>query len=79
MGALQIWALSAGYPHAHKIPPFRGGVWGFLEGGGVEVPILGYGRGDFCRTESNFGTRSKYDSVATPAEKNNCFCAHFGR
>ena len=26
-------------PHAHKIPPFRGGSWFFLEGG-VEVPIL---------------------------------------
>ena len=25
--------------HAHKIPPFRGRCWGFLEGG-VEVPIL---------------------------------------
>ena len=27
-------------PHAHKIPPFRGGVLGFSRRGGVEVPIL---------------------------------------
>ena len=29
-------------PHAHKIPPFRGGggVLGFFRRGGVEVPIL---------------------------------------
>ena len=27
-------------PHAHKIPPFRGGVVAILEKGGVEVPIL---------------------------------------
>ena len=26
-------------PHAHKIPPFRGGSWVFWKGG-VEVPIL---------------------------------------
>ena len=40
MGAWHFVVLSAGKPHAHKIPPFRGGVVGFLEGGGVEVPIL---------------------------------------
>ena len=35
-------------PHTHKIPRFRGGVGVFLErGGGVEVPILFYGHGDF--------------------------------
>ena len=36
-------------PMPIKIPPFcgGGGFWGFLEGGGVEVPILFYGRGDF--------------------------------
>ena len=27
-------------PHAHKIPPFRGGSCFFWKGGGVEVPIL---------------------------------------
>ena len=35
-----FWFFLLENPHAHKIPPFRGGgCWGFLEGG-VEVPIL---------------------------------------
>ena len=34
-------------PHAHKIPPFRGGSWFFLEGGGWKCQFYFYGRGDF--------------------------------
>ena len=34
-----FWFFLQENPHAHKIPPFRGGCWIFLEGGG-EVPIL---------------------------------------
>ena len=35
-------------PHAHKIPPFRGGVVVFLEGGGGwKCQFYFYGRGDF--------------------------------
>ena len=34
-----FWFFLLENPHAHKIPPFRGGFWNFLEGG-VEVPIL---------------------------------------
>ena len=30
-------------PHAHKIPPFKGGCWGFLEGGKREVFLLTVG------------------------------------
>ena len=33
--------------HVHKIPRFRGGGILGLGGGGGEVPILFYGRGDF--------------------------------
>ena len=38
-GHLAFFGSFCWKPHAHKIPPFRGGCWGFLEGGG-EVPIL---------------------------------------
>ena len=34
MGAWHFWVLSAGKPHAHKIPLFRGGLLGFFRGGG---------------------------------------------
>ena len=40
-----FWFFLLENPHAHNIPPL-GGVLGFLRGG-VEVPILFYGRGDF--------------------------------
>ena len=42
MGTWDFLVLSAGKPHANKIPPCRGGVLGsFRRGGGVvEVPIL---------------------------------------
>ena len=44
-----FWLFLQQNPHAHKSPPFRGGVLGFFRKGGVEVPILFnfYGRGDF--------------------------------
>ena len=34
-------------PHAHKIPPFRGGVVGFLEGGGGSADFIFMGVGIF--------------------------------
>ena len=49
MGAWHFLVLSAGKPHAHKIPPFRGGgggFWAFLREGGVECQFYFYGRGD---------------------------------
>ena len=39
MGAWHFLVLLLENPHAHKILPFRGGFWTFLEGG-VEVPFL---------------------------------------
>ena len=41
-----FWFFLLENPHAHKIPPLRGGGVGFFRRGGVEVPILFYGRGD---------------------------------
>ena len=35
-----FWFFLLENPHAHKIPPFRGGGVGFFWKGGVEVPIL---------------------------------------
>ena len=34
-------------PHAHKIPPFRGGFWVFFRRGGWKCQFYFYGRGDF--------------------------------
>ena len=34
MGAWHFWFFLQENPHAYKIPPFRGGFWFFLEGGG---------------------------------------------
>ena len=43
-----FWSFLLENPHAHKIPPFRGGgVLGFLEGGGWKCQFYFYGRGDF--------------------------------
>ena len=48
MDAWHFWVLSAGKnPHAHKIPPFRGGSWFFWKGGGWKCRFYFYGRGDF--------------------------------
>ena len=41
-----FWFFLLENPHAHKIPPFRGGCWGFLEGG-WKCQFYFYGRGDF--------------------------------
>ena len=44
-GRLEKCVLSAGKPHAHRIPRFRGGILVFQGG---EVPTFYfYGRGDF--------------------------------
>ena len=40
VGAWHFVVLSAGSAHAHNIALLGRGVWVFLEGGGVEVPIL---------------------------------------
>ena len=53
-------------PHAHKIPPFRGGCWVFLEGG-VEVPVLFLWAWGFFSKNEEFTTVS---GVRTP--KNQC-------
>ena len=54
MGAWHFCVLSAGKnPHAHKIPPFRGGVVGFLERGGWKYQFYFYGRGDCSEFTKN--------------------------
>ena len=48
MGAWHFWVLSAGKPHAHKIPCFReAGVSGFLEGGRGSANFIFMGMGIF--------------------------------
>ena len=42
-----FWFFLLENPHAHKIPRLRGGVVGFLEGGGGSANLDFYGRGDF--------------------------------
>ena len=42
-----FWFFLLEIPHAHKIPPFRGGGGSGFLFEGVEVPILFYGREDF--------------------------------
>ena len=46
MGAWHFWFFLLENPHAHKIPPFRGGLLGFFKGGG-SANFIFYGRGDF--------------------------------
>ena len=41
-----FWFFLLETPHAHKIPPFKGGGWGFLERRG-KCQFYYYGRGDF--------------------------------
>ena len=46
-----FWFFLLENPHAHKIPPFRGGFWVFLEeGGGWKCQFYFYGRKDFLNT-----------------------------
>ena len=47
MGAWHFWVLSAGNPHAHKIPRFRRGFVFFFWEGGLEVPTIFYRRRNF--------------------------------
>ena len=42
-----FWFFLLENPHAHKIPPFRGGVLGFLEGGGGSADFIFMGVGIF--------------------------------
>ena len=53
MGAWHFLVLSAGKknPMPTKIPPFGGGFWVFLEGGGWKCQFYFYGRGDFSETK----------------------------
>ena len=51
-----FWFFLLENPHAHKIPPFREGCWGFLEGGGGshrKCQFYFYGRGDFSELRSD--------------------------
>ena len=53
-----FWFFLLEKPDAPKIPPFSGGCWGFLEGGG-KCQFCFYGRGDFSdrlRYLSDLGT-----------------------
>ena len=59
-----FWFFLLENPHAHKIPPFRGGgVVGFLEGGGWKCRSYFYGRGDFS-DKHPFSTRSPHHFVS---------------
>ena len=42
-----FWFFLLENPHAHKIPPFGGGCWDFLDRGGWKCQFYFYGRGDF--------------------------------
>ena len=42
-----FWFFLLENPHAHKIPPFGGGVLGFSRRGGWKCQFYFYGRGDF--------------------------------
>ena len=47
-----FWFFLLENPHAHKIPPFRGGFWVFLEGGGGSANFISMGVGiflSFCK------------------------------
>ena len=48
-----FWFFLLENPHAHKIPPFRGGGWvlGFLEGGGGSANFIFMGVGIFPTEE----------------------------
>ena len=45
MGAWHVWFFLLENPHAHNIPPFRGGCWGFLEGGDGSANFIFMGVG----------------------------------
>ena len=47
-----FWFFLLKNPHAHKIPPFRGGFWVFLKGG-WKCQFYFYGRGDFSEKIKN--------------------------
>ena len=53
-----FWFFLLENPHAHKIPPFRGGG-GVLRRGGWKCQFYFYGRGDF---KSFSGRRTLWDS-----------------
>ena len=40
MGVWDFWLFLQENPHAHKMPRFKSGYFGFFLGGGWEVPIL---------------------------------------
>ena len=42
-----FWFFLLKNPHAHKIPPLRGGFWVFLEGGGGSANFIVMGAGIF--------------------------------
>ena len=57
-----FWFFLLENPHAHKIPPFRGGVVVFLEGGGGSANFIFMGVGIFpilggCKTTTHHQIR----------------------
>ena len=67
MGAWHFLVLSAGKPpHAHKIPPSRGGCRSFLEGGGGSANFIFMGAGIFPKNGSDgSGFRFRFGSWVT--------------
>ena len=53
------WFFLLENPRAHKIPPFRGGWWGFLEGGGGSANFIFMGVGIFPKEVNQRGRESK--------------------
>ena len=51
-----FWFFLLENPHAHKIPPFRGGFWAFLEGGGGSANFIFMGVGIFPTKNTDFRT-----------------------
>ena len=47
-----FWFFLLENPHAHKIPPFRGGFWVFLEGGGGSANFIFMGVGIFPKKKA---------------------------
>ena len=60
MGACHFLVLSAGKPHAHKIPPFwGGGCWVFLGGGGGSANFVFMGAGIFLISEQTLRVQKR--------------------
>ena len=60
-----IFVLSAGNPHAHKIPRFRGGQgsWVFWTGGGGSADFIFMGVGIFLKFGGVLTSPKKYRAI----------------